>query len=59
MGRKKLPPESVRQKPLRIRLSQAERAQVDEVARRRGYKSTSRWAREQLLLLARQVEPGP
>lgn len=55
MGRKKLPLDQVREKPLRIRLNTEERRLVDEVARRKGYGSTSKWVREELLRLAQRA----
>jgi hypothetical protein len=55
MGRKKLPLGQVREKPLRIRLNAEERRLVDEAARRKGYGSTSKWVREELLRLAGQA----
>jgi uncharacterized protein (DUF1778 family) len=41
MGRRKLPPEQARQKPLRIRLNPEERRLVDEAAEFEGHRSTS------------------
>jgi len=55
MGRKKLPPDEARQKPLRIRLNAEERRLVDGAAEADGYRSTSAWAREELLRLAEKV----
>lgn len=55
MGRKKLPLGQVREKPLRIRLNAEERRLVDEAARRKGFGSTSKWVREELLRLAGRV----
>lgn len=52
MGRKRLPPEQARQKPLRIRLSAEERRLVDEAAAVEGHHSTSAWARRTLLTQA-------
>jgi hypothetical protein len=52
MGRKKLPPEKFRQKPLRIRLNPEERRLVDGAAEAEGHRSTSAWARGELLRLA-------
>ena len=52
MGRKKLPPEKFRQKPLRIRLNPEERRLVDEAAEAEGLRSTSAWARKTLLTQA-------
>jgi hypothetical protein len=51
MGRKKLPPERAREKPLRIRLNADERRLVDEAANAEGYRNTSAWARMELLQL--------
>lgn len=51
MGRKPLPPEDRRAKPLRIRLTGAERAEIDKAAD--GQSST--WAREVLLRAARRA----
>jgi uncharacterized protein (DUF1778 family) len=55
MGRKKLPPEQARAKPLRIRLNAEERRLVDEAARLQGFGNTSTWVRAELLRLARGV----
>jgi hypothetical protein len=52
MGRKKLPPEAARQKPLRIRLNPEERRMVEEAAEAEGLRSTSAWARRTLLTQA-------
>jgi uncharacterized protein (DUF1778 family) len=49
MGRKRLPPEKAREKPLRIRLNAEERRLVDGAAEAEGHRSTSAWAREELL----------
>jgi hypothetical protein len=57
MGRKKLPPEKFRQKPLRIRLNPEERRLVDEAAEAEGLRSTSAWARRTLLRLAALQSP--
>lgn len=58
MGRKKLPPGEAREKPLRIRLTVAERAAVDRAARQNGFRTTSAWARSELLRLARRAGVG-
>ena len=55
MGRKRLPPEKAREKPLRIRLNVEERRLVDGAAEADGYRSTSAWAREELLRLASKL----
>jgi uncharacterized protein (DUF1778 family) len=55
MGRKKLPPEKAREKPLRIRLNAEERQLVDGAAEVDGHRSTSAWAREKLLRLAEKT----
>jgi len=55
MGRKKLPPDRVRQKPLRVRLNEKERSLLDKAAEIKGCSSTSAWVREGILRLARQV----
>jgi len=55
MGRKKLPPEQAREKPLRIRLNAEERRLVDGAAEAEGHRSTSAWARRELLRLAEKV----
>jgi uncharacterized protein (DUF1778 family) len=52
MGRKPLPPEERRAKPLRIRLTDAEREEIDRAAD--GQSST--WAREVLLSAARKAK---
>jgi uncharacterized protein (DUF1778 family) len=52
MGRKPLPPEDRREKPLRIRLTDAEREEIDKAAN--GQSST--WAREVLLRAARKAK---
>lgn len=51
MGRKPLAEEPKTDRPLRIRLTDAEREQLDAEAARRG-KATSAWARELLLAAA-------
>jgi len=48
MGRKPLPDEERRDKPLRIRLADAERAQIDLAAELDGYGGSSGWARDVL-----------
>lgn len=53
MGRKKLPDEERREKPLRIRLSSEERGEIDRAAEAKG-QTTSEWARELLLRAARR-----
>jgi uncharacterized protein (DUF1778 family) len=55
MGRKKLPPDKFRQKPLRIRLNPEERQLVDQAAEAEGHRNTSAWARMVLLRLAEKV----
>jgi uncharacterized protein (DUF1778 family) len=55
MGRKRLPPEKARLKPLRIRLNEKERRLVDEAAQAKGHRNTSAWARAELLRLAENV----
>jgi uncharacterized protein (DUF1778 family) len=50
-GRPKKPPEEARTDVLRIRLTEAERAAIDEAAQSRGLE-TSTWARSELLRLA-------
>jgi uncharacterized protein (DUF1778 family) len=55
MGRKKLPPEQAREKPLRIRLNAEERRLVDGAAEAEGQRSTSAWARALLLRWAEKV----
>lgn len=52
MGRPQLPDEERRDKPLRIRLTDSERDEIDGGAEAAGYNSTSRWAREMLLKAA-------
>lgn len=51
MGRPPLPDNERREKPLRIRLSPEERAEVDKAARGK----TSTWAREVLLRAAKRA----
>ena len=51
MGRPPLPDNERREKPLRIRLSPEERAEVDKAAKGK----TSTWAREVLLRAARRA----
>jgi hypothetical protein len=51
MAPPKKPPEEVRKNVLRIRLSEAERAALDQAASDRG-EDTSTWARRELLALA-------
>ena len=48
MGRPKLAKSQLRRKPLRIRLTTAERARLDRAAKARG-KHTATWARDILL----------
>lgn len=55
MGRKKLPDEIARQKPLRIRLNEEERRMVDEAAEASGFRNTSAWVRKELLRLAKRA----
>jgi uncharacterized protein (DUF1778 family) len=55
MGRKRLPPEEAREKPLRIRLNTAERQMVDGAAAADGQPNTSAWARAELIRLAKRV----
>jgi CRISPR/Cas system-associated protein Csm6 len=57
MGRPKKPEGEVRENFLRIRLTDAERAALDNEAQARG-EETSTWARRMLLALARPV-PAP
>jgi uncharacterized protein (DUF1778 family) len=52
MGRKPLDPEDRRSKPLRIRLTDAEREEIDNAANGR----SSTWAREVLLQAARKAK---
>ena len=52
MGRKPLSDEERRDKPLRIRLTDAEREVIDGAAGSAGHHSTSRWARDTLLRAA-------
>jgi CRISPR/Cas system-associated protein Csm6 len=54
MGRPKKPEGEVRENFLRIRLTDAERAALDNEARARG-EETSTWARRTLLALARPL----
>lgn len=58
MGRKKLPPGVGRDNTLRIRLTVDERTAVDRAARQRGFRTTSAWARRELLRLARRGGTG-
>jgi uncharacterized protein (DUF1778 family) len=55
MGRKKLPPDEVRRKPLRVRLNEKERSLVDEAAGLTGSGRSSTWVRQGILRLARVV----
>lgn len=55
MGRKRLPPEQAREKPLRIRMNTEERRLVDGVAIAEGHQSTSAWARMVLLRIAGKI----
>ena len=52
MGRKRLPDEDRRDKPLRIRLTDDERDAIDTAAELAGHKGSSGWARETLLKAA-------
>lgn len=52
MGRKRLPDDVRREKPLRIRLSQEERELIDDAAGGAG--KTSNWAREVLVKTAKR-----
>lgn len=56
MGRKRLPDEERRDKPLRIRLTDAEREVIDNAAESAGENSTSRWARDTLLRAAKREQ---
>ena len=59
MGRKPLPEEDRRDKPLRIRMTDAEREQIDLAAELAGYGGSSGWAREVLLKAAKkQIAPS-
>lgn len=49
MGRKPLPDEERRDKPLRIRLTDAEREKIDAAAEQAGYSGSSGWARDLLV----------
>ena len=55
MGRRKLPPDEIRQKPLRIRLNEEERSLVDKAAEIKDCSGTSAWVRQEILRLARRV----
>jgi hypothetical protein len=55
MAPKRKPPEEVRRNILRIRLTAAERAELDETARAE-WQDIATWAREQLLGLARRLQ---
>jgi uncharacterized protein (DUF1778 family) len=50
-----VPPEEIRQKPLRVRLNDEERSLVDKAAEIKGCSSTSAWVRQGILRLARRV----
>ena len=52
MGRKRLEDKERRDKPLRIRLTDAERELFDEAAAKAGYNGSSGWARDVLLKAA-------
>lgn len=53
MGRKPLSDEDRRDKPLRIRLTDDEREQIDSAAESAGYVGSSGWARD---ILMREAE---
>ena len=55
MGRPQLPDDERRDKPLRIRLTDAERALLDEAAEKAGCANTSCWARETLERAAKRL----
>lgn len=55
MGRKPLPDENRRDKPLRIRLTDAEREQIDKAAEQAGYSGSSGWARDLLTEAAERL----
>ena len=46
-----------RENVLRIRLTEAERAELDDIAQKKGLDSSS-WARSELLQIARLSKPG-
>lgn len=58
MGRKKLSPEEARAKFFRIRVTEAELAELERAAQAKGFRSTSTWARQELLRLARRKKSG-
>lgn len=53
MGRKRLPDDERREKPLRVRLTAAERSEVDAAAQAQEL-TTSEWARQTMLDSARK-----
>ena len=55
MGRKPLSDEERRDKPLRIRLTDAEREKIDAAAEKAGYGGSSGWARDLLIEAAEKV----
>ena len=57
-GRPKKPENETRDNVLRVRLTDAERAAIDEAARTRGLE-TSTWVRMELLALARESKKTP
>ena len=54
MGRKPLPESERRAKPLRIRLTDSEREQIDKAAEQAGHSGSSGWARSLLLEAAQK-----
>ena len=56
-GRRRKPENATRENFLRIRLTDAERATLDEAAKKRELE-TSTWGRAELLLLARKILGG-
>jgi hypothetical protein len=57
MAKQKKPADDTRKKPLRIRLTDSERSELDRAAQERSL-DTSTWARMELLLLARGKSSG-
>ena len=55
MGRKPLPDEVRKEKPLRIRMAEPDRQFIDEAAELAGYTSSSQWARGLLMKAAKRV----
>lgn len=59
MGRKKLPDEMARRKPLPVRLSPTEQELIKQAAIAEGYPDISKWVRDCLLRNAKRALKRP